>query len=53
MSIFDQIVHAVKDVAEVTTDDSVDPYSAGFAVNQVTATNINVASATYIFLAIS
>ena len=39
--------------AEVTTDDSVDPYSAGFAVNQVAATNINVASATYIFLAIS
>lgn len=38
---------------EVTTDDSVDPYSAGFAVNQVAATNINVASATYIFLAIS
>jgi hypothetical protein len=39
--------------AEVTTDDSVDPYSAGFAVNQVAATNINVSSATYIFLAIS
>lgn len=40
-------------VQEVTTDDSVDPYSAGFAVNQVAATNINVTSATYIFLAIS
>jgi hypothetical protein len=39
--------------AEVTTDDSVEPYSAGFAVNQVAATNINVASATYIFLAIA
>ena len=39
--------------AEVTTDDSVDPYSAGFAVNQVAATNINVSSATYIFLAIA
>ena len=39
--------------AEVTTDDSVDPYSAGFAVNQVAATNINVSSATYIFLAVA
>ena len=39
--------------AEVTTDDSVDPYAAGFAVNQVAATNINVSSATYIFLAIA
>ncbi|MEO1929634.1 MAG: hypothetical protein ABGX51_04605, partial [Gammaproteobacteria bacterium] len=33
--------------AEVTTDDSIDPQSAGFTVNQVTATNINVTSATY------
>ena len=39
--------------AEVTTDDSIDPYSAGFTVNQLAATNINVTSATYIFLAIS
>jgi hypothetical protein len=39
--------------AEVTTDDSIDPYSPGFTVNQVAATNINVTSATYIFLAIS
>ncbi len=39
--------------AEVTTDDSIDPQSAGFTVNQVTATNINVTSATYIFLAIA
>jgi hypothetical protein len=39
--------------AEVTTDDSIDPVSSGFAVNQVSATNINVSSATYIFLAIS
>ena len=37
--------------AEVTTDDSVDPYTAGFTVNQVAATNINVTGATYIFLA--
>jgi hypothetical protein len=40
-------------VAEVTADDSIDPYSPGFTVNQVAATNINVASATYIFLAIA
>jgi hypothetical protein len=39
--------------AEVTTDDSIDPYSPGFTVNQLAATNINVTSATYIFLAIA
>ena len=40
-------------VAEVTTDDSVDPDTSGFIVNQVAATNINVNLATYIFLAIA
>jgi hypothetical protein len=39
--------------AEVTTDDSVDAVSSGFIVNQVAATNVNVTSATYIFLAIA
>jgi hypothetical protein len=39
--------------AEVTTDDSVDTDSTGFIVNQLAATNINVTSATYIFLAIA
>jgi hypothetical protein len=39
--------------AEVTTDDSIDPDSSGFIVNQVAATNINVSSASYIFLAIA
>jgi hypothetical protein len=39
--------------AEVTTDDSIDPLSAGFTVNQVAATNINVTNGTYIFLAIA
>ena len=39
--------------AQVTTDDSVDPDSSGFIVNQVAATNINVSSATYIFYAIA
>ena len=39
--------------AEVTSDDSIDPQSAGFTVNQVSATNINVSSATYIFMAIA
>jgi hypothetical protein len=39
--------------AEVTSDDSIDPQSAGFTVNQVTATNINVTNGTYIFLAIA
>ena len=39
--------------AEVTTDDSVDTDSTGFVVNQLSATNINVNAATYIFLAIA
>jgi len=39
--------------AEVTTDDSVDTNSTGFIVNQLAATNINVSSANYIFLAIA
>lgn len=39
--------------AQVTTDDSIDPDSSGFIVNQVAATNINVSSASYIYLAIS
>ena len=37
--------------AEVTTDDSIDPDNSGFIVNQLSATNINVTSATYIFIA--
>lgn len=36
---------------EVTTDDSVDPDSTGIIVNEIAATNINVTSATYIYLA--
>lgn len=40
-------------VAEVTTDDSIDPASSGFIVNQLAATNINVNAATYIFLAMA
>jgi hypothetical protein len=39
--------------AEVTSDDSVDPDNSGFSINQVSATNINVTSAEYIFLAIA
>ena len=39
--------------AATTQDDSVDPANAGFIVNQVSATNINVSSATYIFYAIA
>ncbi len=40
-------------VAEVTSDDSIDPASSGFIVNQLAATNINVTSASYVFLAIA
>ena len=39
--------------ADVTTDDSVDTDNSGFIVNQLAATNVNVTSATYIFLAIA
>ena len=39
--------------AEVTTNDSVDPDVTGLIVNQVAATNINVTSATYIYLSFS
>ena len=39
--------------AEVTNNDSIDPDSSGFIVNQLAATNINVNAATYIYLAIA
>jgi hypothetical protein len=39
--------------AEVTTNDTIDPDSTGFIVNQVAATNVNVNAATYIYLAIA
>ena len=39
--------------AQVTSDDSLDPANAGFIVNQVAATNINVSSHTYVFYAIA
>lgn len=39
--------------AEVTSDDSIDQANSGFIVNQLAATNINVSSATYIYLAIA
>ena len=38
---------------DITTDDTIDPDSSGFVVNQVAATNVNVSSATYIYLAIA
>jgi hypothetical protein len=39
--------------AEVTTDDTIDPDTSGFIVNQLAATDVNITSATYIFLALS
>jgi hypothetical protein len=39
--------------AEVRTNDSVDPDSSGFIVNQVAASNINVSAARYTFYAIA
>jgi hypothetical protein len=41
------------DGREVATDDTIDPDSSGFIVNQVAATNVNVNTATYIYLAIA
>lgn len=38
-------------VAEVTTDDSIDPSAAGFIVNQLAATNVNINGGSYIGLA--
>ena len=38
---------------EITNNDSVDPHNSGFIVNQLSATNINVSSGTYIFYAIA
>ena len=38
---------------QVTTNDSIDPVSSGFAVNQVSATDINLSSTEYIFYAIA
>ena len=35
------------------TDDSIDPASSGFIVNEISATNINISSAEYIFYAIA
>lgn len=39
--------------AEITTDDSIDPDSSGFIVNQVAATGINASGGQYIFLAVA
>ena len=39
--------------AEVTSDDTIDTDSTGFVVNQLSATDVNVSSATYIGLAIA
>ncbi len=47
----DPYVSLISTAGEITTDDSLDPSSVGFIVNQVAANNINVNSATYIGLA--
>ena len=39
--------------AAQVSDDSIDPHGSGFIVNQISATNINVSSAAYIFYAIA
>jgi len=40
-------------LAEIASNDTIDTDSTGFVVNQVAATNVNVSSATYIYLAIA
>jgi len=49
----DPHLHLNDTPAEVTSNDSIDPHNSGFIVNQVSATNINVSSGTYIFYAIA
>lgn len=39
--------------AQVTTDDSIDPHSSGFIVNQTSTTNLNVTNGMYIYYAIA
>jgi len=41
------------DGGEQHNEDAIDPHNSGFIVNQITPTNINVNSATYIFYAIA
>jgi len=38
-------------VAEITSDDSIDPFASGFTVNQVSGIDINLTADTYIYLA--
>lgn len=40
-------------IAAEVSDDSIDPDNSGFIVNQISATNINVTGANYVFLSIS
>lgn len=49
----DPYIRLNTELAEVTTNDTIDPASSGFIVNQVAATNVNVNTATYIYLAIA
>ena len=53
VSANDPYIRLNESTAEVTTNDSIDPLSTGFTVNQVAATNINANAATYIYLAIA
>jgi len=49
----DQHLSLNTNLAEVTTNDTIDPDNSGFIVNQVAATNINVNASIYLFLAIA
>jgi hypothetical protein len=45
--------YANTDCVLQTANDSIDPDSSGFVVNQNATTNLNINAATYIFLAIA
>lgn len=49
----DPYLHPNTSDPEAATVDAVDPDNTGFIVNQTSGTNLNVTSATYIYLAIA
>lgn len=50
---FDPAVTISNTTTEVGLDDGIDPDNSGFIVNETSGTNINVTSATYLYLAIA
>jgi len=49
----DPHIHLYRETTSEPSDSSINPHSSGFIVNEISATNINVSSASYIFYAIA